>query len=356
MESISDLEKKKLYSLFDNVREELKGTKGLNKSQDSDILIVDGLNTFCRCFASCCQLNDDGLHTGGIAGFLKSVGYAIRLLNPTRCIIVFDGQGGSVRRKQIFPEYKEHRANKVRLNRIFEEASTTESESQAIARQLVRISHYIDTLPVTTIQIDNVEADDVMAYLALSSFKESNITIMSSDKDFYQIVDDRIKVYSPTKKRVYGPQEILTEYGISTKNFILLKALDGDKSDNISGIKQCGPKTILKAFPFLAEDKIHTVQEIFDHAEVNKGKYKIYDAILESKLIVERNYQLMQLTESIIATFAQLNIGDILKKKNKLNRFEFIRLITEDKLWNAIPGHQVWLNETFNKLDNFVIL
>jgi DNA polymerase-1 len=339
MDPLDNDEKKKLFSLFQDV--EMSSEVGLNKTQDSDILIIDGMNTFCRCFASCCQLNDDGLHTGGIAGFLKSVGYAIRLLNPTRCIIVFDGQGGSLRRKQIFPEYKERRANKVRLNRIYEEASTTESESQAIARQLIRISHYIDALPVTTIQIDNVEADDIMAYLALSSFKESNVTIMSSDKDFYQIVDDRIKVYSPTKKRIYGPKEILAEYGVSTKNFVLFRTLDGDTSDNISGIKQCGPKTILKAFPFLAEDKIHTVQEIFDHAEANKGKYKVYDTILENKLTVERNYQLMQLTESIIATFAQLNIGDILKKKNKLNRFEFNNMLREDKLWNAIPNSMV---------------
>jgi hypothetical protein len=61
------------------------------------------------------------------------------------------------------------------------------------------------------------------------------------------------------------------------------------------------------------------------------------------------------LNETIIATFAQLNIGDILKKKNKLNRFEFTRMITEDKLWNAIPNYGVWLGETFQKLDNFVI-
>lgn len=295
------------------------------------------------------------MHTGGIAGFLKSLGYTIRLLNPTRCVVVFDGTGGAVRRKKIFPEYKEHRANKVRLNRIFEEASTTESEGQAIARQLIRVSHYIDTLPVTTIQMDNVEADDVMAYLALESFKNSNVTLMSADKDFYQIVNDRIKLYSPTKKKIYGPQEVFSEFGVNTKNFVLFRALDGDKSDNIDGIQGCGLKTILKAFPFLAEDKVHTVQDIFDHAEVNKGKLKVYETILANKNIVTRNFELMQLNETIIATYAQLNIGDILNKKNKLNRFEFVKMITEDKLWNAIPNHGVWLNETFTKLDNFVL-
>lgn len=355
MDALTSSEKSRLFSLFANVKDELKEQSGLNKTQDSDILIIDGLNLFIRVFAAIPTLNDEGLHTGGIAGFLKSLGYAVRLLNPTRCIVVFDGAGGSVRRKAIFPEYKERRANKVRLNRIFEEASTTESESQAIARQLLRVSHYIDTLPVTTIQMDNVEADDVIAYLALQSFKDSNVTIMSSDKDFYQIVDERIKLYSPTKKKIYGIQEVLTEFGIHPKNFVLFRTLDGDKSDSIDGINGCGLKTILKCFPFLSEDKPHTVNEIFEHAELNKDRYKVYQTILENKNIVERNYQLMQLSDTIIATFAQLNIGDILKKKNKLNRFEFNNMITSDKLWNALPNHGVWLNETFSKLDAFVI-
>lgn len=312
-------------------------------------------NLYVRAFSAIPTLNENGLHTGGISGFLKSLGYTIKLFNPTRCIIVFDGQGGSLRRKKIFPEYKEHRQNRVRLNRIFEEASTSESESQALARQLIRVSHYIDTLPVTTIQIDNVEADDVIAYLALQSFKDSdNVTIMSADKDFYQIVNDKVKAYSPTKKRVYGPAEILNEYGISTKNFILYRILDGDPSDGIDGIFGCGIKTIIKAFPFLAEDKQYTVQDLFNHAEKNKGKIKIYQTILDNKNIVERNYELMQLNDTILATFAQLDVGDILKKKNKLNRFEFINLIREDNLWNSLPNNGVWLSEVFSRLDGYM--
>lgn len=301
-------------------------------------------------------MNDDGLHVGGIAGFFKSLGYAIKLLNPTRCIIVFDGSGGSYRRKKLFPEYKLHRSNKIRLNRVFEDNSTTESESNAIARQLIRISHYIDCLPVTTIQIDNIEADDVIAYLTLNSFKESKIIIMSTDKDFYQLIDNRVLVYSPTKKKIYGSSEVLTEYGINTKNFILYRTLDGDKSDNIDGIFGCGLKTVQKAFPFLSEDKKYTLNDIFEYSELNKNKYKVYNSIIDNKNIIDRNYQLMQLNDTIITTFSQLNIGDILNKKNKLNKFQFSKLITEDKMWNSIPNYIIWLQEVFTKLDSFVVL
>lgn len=356
MDELTSNERGKLFTLFKNVKSELNVGSGAKKTQDSDILIIDGLNLFIRVFSAIPTLNDDGVHTGGVAGFLKSLGYTIRLFNPTRCVVVFDGTGGCLRRRKIFPEYKEHRANKVRLNRIFEEASTSESESQALARQLVRVSHYIDTLPVTTIQMDNVEADDVIAYLALESFKDSNVTVVSSDKDFYQIVNDRIKVYSPTKKKIYGKSEVFDEFGINTQNFVLFRTLDGDKSDNINGISGCGLKTILKCFPFLSEDKKYTTQDLIDHAEVNKGKYKVYQNVIDNKRILDRNYELMQLNDSIIATYAQLNIGDILKKKNKLNRFEFVKMITEDRLWNAIPNYGVWLETTFKKLDNFIII
>lgn len=354
MDEFNNDDKKKLFSLFGSFKQTSEKDT-TQQTQNSNVLIIDGLNTFIRAFSAIPTLNDDGKHTGGVSGFLKSIGYTIRLFNPTRCIIVFDGSGGSVRRKKIFPDYKQHRSNKIRLNRIFEGDSTLESETEALTRQLLRVSHYIDVLPITTIQMDSVEADDVIAYLSLDSFKTSNVTIMSADKDFYQLVNDRISVYSPTKKRLYGPNEVLIEYGIHPKNFVLYRTLDGDTSDNIDGIQGCGIKTIIKSFPFLSDDKTHTVNDIIVHSEVNKGKFKVYETILNNKNTLNRNYELMQLNDSIIATYAQLNIGDIIKKKNKLNKFGFVKMVTEDKLWNAIPDYAVWLNETFRKLDSFII-
>jgi len=66
------------------------------------------------------SMNDDGMHTGGIAGFLKSIGYAIKLINPTRVIVVFDGSGGSQKRRKIYPDYKKGRKTKIKFNRTYE--------------------------------------------------------------------------------------------------------------------------------------------------------------------------------------------------------------------------------------------
>jgi 5'-3' exonuclease len=70
------------------------------------------LNTFIRSFGATPAYNEDGDHIGGITGFLYSVGKVVRDLKPTRCIIVFDGRGGSAKRKKIYSNYKANRDNK----------------------------------------------------------------------------------------------------------------------------------------------------------------------------------------------------------------------------------------------------
>ena len=93
--------------------------------------------------------------------------------------------------------------------------------------------------------IDYVEADDIIAYLSNHYFK-NEVTICSSDKDFLQLVNDRVSVYALTKKKLYTPEMVKEEYGVTPQNLIFYRCLMGDKSDNISGcFKKCGPKTAL---------------------------------------------------------------------------------------------------------------
>ena len=100
-------------SILNSLEKPTKTELGL----DDKVLIIDGLNTFIRCFAVNPTSNEDGIHVGGIVGFLKSIGYAIRMHQPTRCMIIFDGKGGSQRRRKLFPQYKEKRKVNQRFNR-----------------------------------------------------------------------------------------------------------------------------------------------------------------------------------------------------------------------------------------------
>lgn len=302
------------------------------------------------------SLNDDGLHTGGIAGFLKSVGYAIKLLNPTRVIVVFDGKGGSQKRRKIYPGYKNGRRTDIRLNRTYEELSDSITESQNFKKELIRTVNYLDVLPVTVMALDQVEADDTIAYLAKQTFKDSNVTIMSTDKDFLQLASDKINIWSPVKKKIFGCKEIVDEYGINCKNFIFYRIMEGDVSDNIPGLDGVGLKRVLQAFPFLGEEPQICLQQIYNYSENNKGKYKIYERVLDNKLLLERNYELMQLHNTQIQSFTQLRIEEIVAKQiPKIDKMGFSKLITEDKMWNNLPNYMVWVQETFGKLNSFVL-
>ena len=344
-----------IFSIWENLKAEKKlaNEKGLGASTKKEVLIVDGTNTFLRCFAAIPTLNDNGLHTGGISGFLKSVGHAIKQFQPDRCIIVFDGIGGSMKRRKIYSEYKEHRKTKVRLNRIYEDTSLGD-EDISLKRQFQRLVTYLQSLPVNVIALDNVEADDTIAYLALDSFKDWNSTVMSSDKDFLQIVNDHVKVWSPTKKRIYGPQDVLNEYGVSSQNFVYFRALSGDASDNVPGVRGCGLKTVVKAFPMLGGASMD-IGDLYVASVANVGKLKVYETIVEYWHDVERNYALMQLTDTALTTMAQLHVKEVLDNPiPRLNRFELIKQMSSDNLTNNIYNLPNWINEVWSKLNNFV--
>jgi len=355
MSGFTSSEKQRLFSLFENVKGGV-GDSGIQKTTNSDILLVDGLNTFIRSFMAVPSMNDDGMHTGGIAGFLKSIGYAIKLINPTRVIVVFDGTGGSQKRRKIYPDYKKGRKTKVKFNRTYEELSSSELEQKNLQIELMRLVSYLEVLPVTVMAIDNIEADDTIAYLAEDTFKDSNVTIMSTDKDFLQLASERVKIWSPVKKKIFGCKEIVDEYGITCNNFIYYRIMEGDVSDNIPGLDGVGIKRVLQAYPFLGEDKQVTMQEIYNYSENYKSKYKIYERVLDNKLLLERNYELMQLKNTCIQSFTQLRIEEIIKKQvPKIDKMTFSRLITEDKMWSNLPNYMVWLNETWGKLNSFVL-
>ena len=345
-----------VFSIWENMKEEKKKAQelGLSGITKKEVIIVDGTNTFLRAFSADPTLNNNGVHVGGITGFLKSVGYAIKMFKPDRCVVVFDGVGGSVKRRKIFSEYKNHRRTKVRLNRIYEDDTSLENSENSMKKQLQRLVTYLQKFPVNIISLDNVEADDTIAYLVLDFFKDWNSVVLSADKDFLQLVNNQIKVWSPTKKRLYGPDDILNEYGVSASNFVYLRTLMGDASDNISPIPGCGLKTVVKAFPMLNDGPIQ-LNVLKDHAVASRGKLKVYDTIIEHWSDVERNYALMQLTDTALTTIAQLHVNEVLSNPiPKLNRFELSKMVGEDGITNSIQNFPQWLNECWSKLNSFV--
>ena len=329
----------------------------LNKIQKSEprklndhVLLIDSMNLFIRNFSMINYVNVQGHHVGGLAGFLKSLGYLVRTINPTRVVLVFDGKGSTINRKNIDPEYKGNR-NLTRITH-WEVFDTKEQEKDSMAEQIDRLIDYLHCLPVYLLSVDKVEADDVIGFISNGfSKRRSKVTIVSSDKDFMQIVNDRIQIYSPVKKKVYGPAEVLEEQGVLPSNYLIVKSLLGDNSDNLSGVKGLGIKGILKHFPKLIDTPNTDLDYVYEICEEGVEKTKVFAKILERKHAVDQNYGLMNLMIPQLSDRQISIILDVLEMPcQQLNATAFMLMLQQDNIQHGITKNtESWL-ETFRYL------
>ena len=344
--------KKNYLDIFKEVEND--HIRNIDNTKNSRVLIVDGLNTFIRCWSSVPTMNEDGDHVAGITCVLKSIGFAVRKVQPTRVIIVFDGKGGSQSRKKVFSGYKEKRSqNKLRVNRQYKDMLNDEDERASMKRQYLWLSDTLDNLPVTTMIYDGVEADDVMAYIATNLLKESEqAVLMSTDKDFLQLINERVTVWSPTKKKLYDKEMIKEEFGIESKNLLLYRMMDGDPSDEIPGVKGCGLKTLHKRLPELCGDEKLNLDDLLNLAKEKQGKIQIYNTILEAESQLRMNERLMQLSDVDISGIIKMQILDRFDEPTKpLNRMDFIKTCMKYKMANSFGTNvDSWLQSTWSKM------
>ena len=131
---------------------------------------------------------------------------------------------------------------------------------------------------------------------------------------------------------------VMEEYEIPAHNFVMYRVIDGDKSDCIPGIKGWGKKTLMKKLPMILEDKKLSVQDLIDEG-------------LDED-IIRLNYDLMQLDDVDISGNAKLKIQNLSDDAdNRLVKFEFQKMVLEDRLNTAFPNLDVWLAESFNRLN-----
>ena len=257
---MSDYDRNFLKDKYKELEKDL--SKPEVRKPNDHVLLIDGLNTFIRAFSVNPSLNEDGSHVGGLVGFLKSVRFAVNKFKPTRCIIVFDGKGGSKPRQKIYSQYKAGRKVRSRLNRNVDWAINPQDEHESMKLQIGRLIEYLEHLPLTLLALDKLEADDIISYVTNVTLKESKTTIMSTDKDFLQLVSPRVKLYSPTKKITYDEELVKKEFGIYPQNMLTCRVIDGDKSDGIPGVRGIGIKTLIKEFPELTQNEKFDIKRL----------------------------------------------------------------------------------------------
>ena len=345
-----------MRDLYKNILTEVEEEHKTNhlRERNSRVLVIDGLNTFIRSWTTNPTMNEDGDHTGGVVGSLKSIGYQIREFNPTRCIVTFDGKDGSKSRKKIHEGYKAGREkNRFRVNRQYQGMMDEEQERLSMKQQFIWLNDVLDYLPLQTMIYDGIEADDTIAYLTKHTQDDldGEVVIVSTDKDFLQLVTEKVKVFSPTKKKLYDRQMVFDEYGIWPQNILLYRTLDGDKSDNIPGIKGCGLKTLLKRFPELSEDKLITHDDFFQMCEEKQGKIKLYDDILKAKDQLLMNKRLMELKEPHIPTNQKLKILDRFNQNDiEFKKLDFLKVGQKYKILQNWRDINDWLHSTFQNI------
>jgi len=290
------------------------------------ILIVDGQNIFIRAYMSDPSLTSNGDHIGGTKGFIKSLQKFAKNMKPDKIVVVWDGIGGSLRRKQLYKEYKDGRKI-ARFNRFYDHEQVDEKrEKDNRVYQQALIKVLLDSLPVKQIQIEHVEADDVIAFVANCSSYQNDIKIIaSSDKDFMQLCSNKVLLYRPKEDKFWSHEDVIEEYGIHPNNMALAKAMVGDKSDNINGISGVGFKTAIKRFPFLVESKAYSVSDLVQHAKENIKSIPFYQKIIDNEKHVLDNNALMQLYVPLISSEGISRIMSVLKSDYSYNKTEFIK-------------------------------
>ena len=266
--------------------------------------------------------------------------------------VIFDGKGGSKRRRDIYPDYKLGRKPLTRLNRTYD--MTTEKDEQDLMRyELVIVAKALMKLPITTITLDHVEADDIISYIAQHVVENGGESIIySTDKDFLQLVGDDIKVWNPVRKKTYIPEIVVEDYEIHPNNFLLYRALTGDTSENHPGIKWLGMKTLLKIVPEFVTEQPLTFDDVIDAAE--NSKLKVASRIVDEQESIKRNIKLMSLRSVMISDNNKMKIlNKINRPQLSLHKYDLTKLLLETNILPAMQNYDSWVVSTFNPLTRF---
>lgn len=298
--------------------------------QNETILIVDALNLFTRHFCAHPAMGINGEHVGGIVGFLYGIIHIIEDFRPSNVIIVWEG-GGSSRKRAIFKEYKQNR-KPTKLNRFYSDdiPDTVENRNHQVS-VLVDI---IKSLPINQIYIPDCEADDVIGYICKYKYRDIKKVIVSSDHDFYQLLDKKTIIYSPTWKKLVTSKDVKEKFGITPENFCLAKSVCGDAADNIKGVKGVGFKTLAKRFPCLSTKEEISASELVEIAKIEASegsKLKSINNIAESLDLIQRNWKLIYLDTQNLSASQILKINHVTNTFNSdRNKIQVMRILIKE--------------------------
>ena len=231
------------------------------ETTEKKLFLLDAYALIYRAFFAMSKnprLNSKGVNTSAVMGFLNSLYEILQKEKPTHIGVTFDVAGTAQRQA----EYSEYKANREKMPDDLRDA-------------IPYIIRLIEAFNIPVYGVEGYEADDVIGTLSKKAEQQGFVTyMMTPDKDFGQLVTDKILLYKPAKfgepAQVWGPKEVCERYGISEpKQLIDILGLWGDAADNIPGIPGIGEKTAAQLV-----QKYGSVENLIAHADELKGKQK----------------------------------------------------------------------------------
>lgn len=291
--------------------------------------IVDGNNLAYRVYMAYPELNTSkGKSVTVIYGLLKVLRATIQQHKLEKVLLTWDDTPAV--RKKIYPDYKEHR--------VKQRAEETPEQKEAYKQYKVQMNDLALLLPhfgVHQYKGVGVEADDLVAVLAEQSTEP--VLVISEDKDFLQLVSDKVTVHRPITNKTYTPENFAEQVGIATpRQYLHARVLIGDSSDGIPGVHGIGEGI---AFKLLSEHR--TLQNIFASEELRNSKSKRMATLFESRKLVTRNLLLMDLEHSKVYVDEDL-LADC-ERKGKFDEQQIKAQFLKYEFFSFMRGFQDFL-------------
>ncbi|MDY2793844.1 MAG: DNA polymerase I [Peptostreptococcus porci] len=282
------------------------------------ILLIDGNSIINRAFFALPPMdNGDGLHTNAVYGFLSMMFKMIKNIQPTHISVAFDLKAPTFRHK-AFADYKAGR----------------KGMPSELAMQLEPLKNILDSMNIDRKELEGYEADDILGTISrIGEENDFSVYVVTGDKDAIQLASDKTLVMI-TKKGVaeveeYNTEGVIERYGLTPAQFIDLKGLMGDKSDNIPGIPGIGEKTGIKLL-----QEFGSVEGVIENVDKLKGaqKKKVEEntesAIMSKELAtIDRNIPLDSSFEDM--EFGSFDVQAVIKEFQKLKFNSLISKLSE---------------------------
>ena len=304
------------------------------------VVICDGLSIFMRHYCANPTMSKHGHHMGGMTGFLGTLRDLGSRFSPSELLVVWEG-GGSTKRRLLDKAYKNGR-RPAKLNRYYEDDIPDSAANRNM--QIRKLVEAIRFLPIRQIYVPDCEGDDAVSHLArrrLRECEECEVIIASSDRDYYQLLSNRLFIWSPGRRKLIDRAGCLAEFHVSPENFCLAKAIVGDVGDNVTGVKGVGFKTLAKRFPFLSTATVADLDDVMDACRAIESKRtpKMVTHILESRDLIRKNLRLVSLDVGTLSGNIVKQIDDAYDAEHTIGRA------------NKIKAYRLMITEGLNNFD-----